>query len=48
MTSELLKYLNEQLCIFLNVKQQMKLANNIFEKWIFKQKRFCIRFYFIK
>ena len=41
MMSELLKYLNEQLGVSLNVKQQKtKLAKNI-KKWIFKQKLFC-------
>ena len=40
--SELLKYLNEQLGVFLNVKQQkMKLAKNI-QKWICKQKKLFV------
>ena len=41
MTAELSKYLNKQLGVFLNMKQQMKLTKNI-KNDIFKQKHFCI------
>ena len=43
MTAELSKYLNEQLRVFFNMKQQNKnkVAENM-KLWIFKQKLFCI------
>ena len=39
MTSEFLKYLNEQLCVFLHVKQKKWC---FWQKWIFKLKFFYI------
>ena len=48
MTSELSKYLNKQVGLFLNVKQQKWSHLKTLEKLIFKQKRFCIMWYLIK